>query len=238
MARVVLVHGFTQSRASWPDEVVEGLRADGHDVIAVDAPGHGTAADVRADLVVGAEQLSALGPAHFVGYSMGGRLALHVAVHHPHAVQRLVLIGATAGIDDSDERTARRDADEELAQFVEQHGVDAFLQRWLANPLFSTLPPDAANVESRRTNTAEGLAASLRLMGTGTQEPLWDRLPALALDVLFIAGERDEKFTALAYRMAASWGGQATVAIVADAGHAVHLEKPAEVASRISSFLT
>ena len=237
MARVVLVHGFTQTAASWPEVIVERLAAAGHEVVAVDAPGHGSAGAVRADLVEGARLLSEHGPAVFVGYSMGGRLALHVAVHHPDRVQKLVLIGATAGIEGDAERAARREADEELARAVERDGVDAFLERWLANPLFATLPPDATAIETRRANTAEGLAASLRLMGTGTQAPLWSRLASLHHDVLFLTGELDEKFTALARRMAGSWGGPARVEVIAGAGHAVHLERPDEVAAAITRFL-
>ena len=237
VSRVVLVHGFTQTARSWPREIVAALESDGHEVVAVDAPGHGQAASVRADLVEGARLLAAHGPAHFVGYSMGGRLALHVAVHHPDAVERLVLIGATPGIEDPDERAQRRAADEELAASIESDGVAAFLTRWLQNPLFRTLPPEASALDARLTNTVEGLASSLRLMGTGTQEPLWDRLAALTHPLLLISGALDEKFTELARRMAGAWGGEARHEIVAGAGHAVHLEKPEVVAGLITAFL-
>ena len=236
--RVVLIHGFTQSSGSWPAPIVDRLRDDGHEVVAIDAPGHGTRSDVHLDLVESARLVAAEhGPADVVGYSMGGRLALHVAVHHPESVRRLVLIGATAGLESEDERAARRDADEELAQFLEREGLDAFLERWLRNPLFATLPADAASMESRRVNTVDGLAASLRLMGTGAQASLWDALPRLRHDALVLAGERDEKFTAIAHRMASLWGGHARVEIVGGAGHAVHLERPDDVAERISRFL-
>lgn len=235
--RVVLVHGFTQSAASWPREIVARLRHDGHDVVAVDAPGHGEQSHVRANLAQGADMLAAHGPGSFVGYSMGGRLALHVAVRRPDRVGKLVLIGATAGIESEEERAARREADEDLARFLEREGLEAFLDRWLRNPLFATLPPEAAAIESRLGNTVEGLAASLRLMGTGTQQPLWDALPRIQNEVLFLVGERDEKFTALAERMAAVWGGPARVDVVPGAGHAVHLERPEDCAERIAAFL-
>lgn len=236
--RVVLIHGFTQSASSWPRAIVDRLAASGREVVAVDAPGHGARSEVRADLVEGAGHLAdEYGPADFVGYSMGGRLALHIAVHHPDQVGKLVLIGATAGLETEDERAARRAADEELAAFLEAEGLEAFLDRWLRNPLFATLPAEAAALDSRRGNTVEGLAASLRLMGTGTQASLWDRLPSVRADVLFVVGGRDEKFTALARRMAATWGGRARVDVVEGAGHAVHLERPDDVGERIASFL-
>lgn len=233
---VVLVHGFTQTRRSWRP-LLPRLAAR-HRVLAVDAPGHGRSAATRTDLVEGARLLGETGgEAAYVGYSMGGRLTLHLALARPDLVRRVVLVGATAGLDTEDERADRRAADEALARDLERDGLDAFLERWLANPLFATLPAGAAALEDRRENTVEGLAESLRRTGTGTQEPLWDRLPRLQVPALLVAGERDAKFTALAERMAAAWGGPATVAVVADAGHACHLEQPERFLDLVEPFL-
>jgi 2-succinyl-6-hydroxy-2,4-cyclohexadiene-1-carboxylate synthase len=143
----------------------------------------------------------------------------------PEVVRRLVLVSATAGIEDPGERAARRHEDEELAAAIERDGLDDFLDRWLALPLFATLPRDAAGVEDRRRNTAEGLATSLRLTGTGTQESLWDRLGELAMPVLLVAGALDTRFVAIAERMARLIPGS-SLEVVADAGHSVHLERP------------
>lgn len=234
--RVVLVHGFTQTRRSW-DPFVAGLTAQ-HEVIAVDAPAHGRSAAHRTDLVEGARLLGATGGrAAYVGYSMGGRLALHLAVEEPELVERLVLVGATAGLETDEERAQRRAADEALAADLERDGLDAFLARWLANPLFATLPADAAGVEERKENTVAGLAASLRLTGTGTQRPLWDDLPGLTMPVLFVVGELDAKFTAIAHRMRDHWGGEASVEVIAGAGHACHLEQPAAFLDVVVPFL-
>ena len=235
---LVLVHGFTQTSRSWA-RLVPRLTDAGHRTIAVDAPAHGRSNEHRVNLEGGGDLLVevAAGPAAYVGYSMGGRLALHAAVRHPDAVTALVLVGATAGLDTDDERRARRDADETLARDLERDGLDAFLERWLANPLFATLPPDAAGVDDRRTNTVDGLAASLRLTGTGTQRPLWGDLADLAMPVLLVAGERDEKFTALAHRLEAAWGGPATVRIIEGAGHACHLERPDAFLDAVLPFL-
>jgi len=235
--RVVAIHGFTQTGRSWPRQIADRLASGGHEVVTPDQAGHGSARTVRANLVEGAALLAALGPATYIGYSLGGRLALHVAVHHPAAVERLVLIGATAGIEDDHERTERKLADDKLAASIQRDGVDAFLVRWLANPMFASLPAEASGIEYRRENTPEGLAASLRLMGTGTQQPLWSRLPEITVPVLFLVGELDQKFTALAMRMADEWGGPAQVEVVHGAGHAVHLEQPTEVAELIAEFV-
>jgi 2-succinyl-6-hydroxy-2,4-cyclohexadiene-1-carboxylate synthase len=220
MSRVVLVHGFTQTGASWA-AIADGL-AD-HEVVAPDQPGHGARAAAPADLVASADLLAPLGPAMFVGYSMGARVALHLALRHPAAVHGLVLLGGTAGIEDADERAARRASDEALADRIEAIGTSAFLDEWLAQPLFAGLPDDGRGA---RTSDAAGLAASLRLAGTGTQEPLWDRLGELQMPVLVVAGERDPKFRALGQRLVAGMGPNAELALVPDAGHAAHLERP------------
>src|SRR5690606_19116726 len=119
----------------------------------------------------------------------------------PDAVRGLVLVSATGGIDDDAERTARRRSDDALADRIEAIGVDAFLDEWLAQPLFATLDEAAAGREERRANTAAGLASSLRLAGSGTQMPLWDRLRTLDVPTLVVAGALDPKFVALGERL-------------------------------------
>jgi 2-succinyl-6-hydroxy-2,4-cyclohexadiene-1-carboxylate synthase len=168
---------------------------------------------------------------------MGGRLTLHLALERPALVERVVLVGATGGLDREEERAARRQADDALAADLERDGLDAFLERWLANPLFATLPRDAAALEDRKENTVEGLADSLRRTGTGTQRPLWDDLARLGMPALLVAGERDEKFTALAHRLADGWGGPARVVVIEDAGHACHLEQPDAFLDAVEPFL-
>ena len=222
--RLVLVHGFTQTARCW-GPVAADLAGD-HEVVRVDAPGHGGSAPVAADLAATADLLATFGPATFVGYSMGGRMCLELAHRHPDAVEALVLTSATAGIEDEEERAARRASDEALAERIEAEGVDAFLDHWLSLPLFAGLPPEGRFDAERRTNTAAGLAASLRLAGTGTQQPSWGRLAELSMPVLVVAGADDAKFTALAHRLADPIGANATLVVVPGAGHTTHLEAP------------
>jgi 2-succinyl-6-hydroxy-2,4-cyclohexadiene-1-carboxylate synthase len=237
MERVVLVHGFTQTSASW-GPVAERL-ARRFEVVRVDLPGHGGSGAVRVGFAEAAGLVGkAGGPAAYVGYSLGGRLCLRLALDRPDLVRALILIGGSPGIADPGERAARRAADDRLAGEVERDGVAAFLDRWLAGPLFATLPEAVAGRDERLANTPAGLAYALRRLGTGVQEPRWDRLAGLRPPALLVAGERDPKFTALARRMAAVIGPSARVTVVAGAGHAVHLERPAELAALIEEFLT
>ena len=177
------------------------------------------------------------GPAAWLGYSMGGRYALHVALRHPRLVEKLVLVSTTAGLEDPAERQARRDSDEALAARVETEGVEPFLRWWLAQPLFSTLPESLAQVETRLDASASGLAGSLRQAGTGTQDPLWEQLAALDMPVLVVAGELDTKYMALAERLRDAIGDNSTIAVIEGAGHACHLEKADEFVDVVSGWL-
>jgi len=220
----VLVHGFTQTGRSFAP-LLDGL-AD-YDVVTPDLPGHGPSPEAPTDLGGAAERLGEIGGrAAYLGYSMGGRVALHLALARPDLVERLVLVGVTAGIEEDAERAARRAADEETAAGLERDGVEAFLARWLAQPLFATLSPQAAGLDARRENTAAGLAAALRRLGTGVQEPLWNRLLGLRPPTLVMAGENDDKYCELALRVGAWIGSGASLAMVPQTGHACHLEAP------------
>jgi 2-succinyl-6-hydroxy-2,4-cyclohexadiene-1-carboxylate synthase len=234
---VVLVHGFTQGAQSW-GQVGAGLGRQ-HTVIALDAPGHGGSAGVTADLPSGAELMVAAAgrPAAWLGYSMGGRYALHVALRHPEVVSRLVVVSATGGIDSPADRAARRDADEALAAKVSAEGVAAFVAWWLERPLFATLPADAAGVESRLGGTSAGLASSLRLAGTGSQVPLWSQLHHLEMPVLVVVGELDGAYLAHGHRLVSSIGPNASLAVIPGAGHACHLEQPGAFLDTVKPFL-
>lgn len=203
----------------------------------IDAPGHGDSHHDDADLDEAARlSVEVGGDAVYLGYSMGGRVALHAALAAPDRVRALVLIGATAGIDDAAERAARRAADEALAAELERQGLPAFLDDWLAQPLFATLPPEVQHRAARLRNRPEGLAASLRTCGTGSQRPLWADVTGLTTPTLLMAGGEDPKFTALAERMTVSIGPSASAAIIPGAGHSVHLERPNETADAVLAF--
>lgn len=236
--RFALAHGFTQTASSW-DVVAQLLRDElvDIDVVAVDLPGHGDAPPpIDSDLWASADRLvDAGGSGTYIGYSMGGRVSLHAALSHPDKVRRLVLIGATAGIDDPDERLERRRADERLALHIESVGVPVFIDEWLANPLFAGLDDDTALRSDRLRNTAAGLAGSLRSTGTGTQTPLWDRLGEIECPVLVLVGEHDAKFSELGQRLVAGLP-DAELVVVANAGHSVHLERPHATVAALATW--
>jgi len=206
-------------------------------VYGVDLPGHGDSGHDDADLPRSGALLAHVTTGHVVvGYSMGGRIALHTALDPDAALAGLVLIGATAGITDASERESRRGRDRALAADLE-HDVEAFIDRWLALPLFAGLGTDVQFRDDRLANRTEGMAATLRHRGTGNQLPLHDELHGLATPLLVIAGERDTKFRVQAQSIADAVGGNVDVAVIADAGHACHLERPAETASRVADWL-
>ena len=245
--RLVLLHGFTQGPGSW-DPVVAELDPS-YQVVRVTLPGHGPAGSASAkarlpfEAAAGAvadavAEVAGPDPATWIGYSLGGRLALRLALDRPERVDSLALLGATAGIEEADARAARLEIDERLAIGLERKGVEQFIDGWLAQALFSRLSASAAGVEERQMGTVEGLASALRLLGTGAQEPVWHRLGEIDVPVLLLAGEHDTKFSALAFRLATGIGDNAGISFVPGAGHAAHLERPRSVAAILTRFLS
>jgi 2-succinyl-6-hydroxy-2,4-cyclohexadiene-1-carboxylate synthase len=235
MTELVLLHGFTNTGASW-ENVIQAL-PDSHRVQAPDIRGHGAASGARPvtlDAVLA--EVDALSPDRFTlgGYSQGGRIALHAALALPGRVERLILIGASPGIADPEEREQRRRADEALAAWAESVSIDQFVSRWSQTPVLADQPPEvrAAIMADRLRNTTDGLAAALRGLGTGTLPSLWDRLAQIAIPVELIVGERDRRFRRTAERMAEALPA-ARLHVVPGAGHAVHLEQPWAVAALI-----
>ncbi len=247
---LLLLHGFTGSTATWAPLLA--AFAPHRRTIAVDLTGHGASdcpADPEryrlepclADLLAVLDALD-VARADVLGYSMGGRIALHLAAAAPGRVRALVLESASPGLSEPDERRERVRADEALAESIERDGVEAFAERWERLPLFASqvaLPAEvrAAQRAQRLRNSALGLANSLRGMGAGRQESLWGGLPAMATPSLLIVGALDAKFCAIARRMAAAMP-TARLAVVPGAGHAVHLEQPQVYAERVLAFLS
>ncbi len=247
---VLLLHGFTGSTATW-HQLAPQLAGAGYPVIAVDLVGHGRSEAPRAleryamERAAGdlAALLTALGHdrAAVLGYSLGGRTALALAVRHPQRIAALVLEGATAGIADAVERAARVQADEALADRIEREGVPAFVEAWEALPLWASqgsLPAEArARLRTQRlANHATGLANSLRGMGAGAQPSLWERLGELRVPALLLAGSLDARFTTIAREMAHALP-DATMVPIAGAGHAAQLERPQPFAAVVLRFL-
>jgi 2-succinyl-6-hydroxy-2,4-cyclohexadiene-1-carboxylate synthase len=241
--RVVLVHGFTQTGASW--ERLAPSLTDHYEVLAPDAPGHGGSQAVRVAGIADTAALlvEAAGAGAYAGYSMGGRICLRAALDEPAAVRKLVLVSATAGIDDAGARAARAAEDGALADRLDPPAgteetltTAEFLEEWLARPLFAGLGGEAAGLEARLANAPEGLASSLRTVGTGVMAPLWERLGELRIPVLVVAGADDAKFVALGERIAAGIAG-AELRVVPGAGHAVPFEQPDRFARLLRAFL-
>ena len=227
--RVVLVPGFTQTARSWTGSAeVVGQTCDVH---ALDVPERSTfAGTARAIGGVG-------GRAIYVGYSMGGRLCLRLALDRPELVRGLVLVSASPGIADDRERAGRTEADEALADSIERDGVDAFLSRWLAQPMFATVPANAPGLSDRHRLTAAYLAACLRVLGTGVMEPMWNDLPKLTMPLLLVTGTLDDKYTTIAGRMLERMhAGVEHVEL--EGGHALPLEQPAVLGGLITAFAT
>ena len=105
------------------------------------------------------------------------------------------------------------------------HGIDS---PWLEASL---------RAASHVVFSSEGLATSLERAGTGSQAPLWDRLAAVDVPVLLVAGEADPRYVDIAFRTSAAIGPGTELSLVADAGHSVHLEHPRQFAGMLRGWL-
>jgi len=230
---LVLLHGFSGTRRAW-DGVAQQLALQRYLPLALDLPGHGDAVAPQGPIGFDScvAHVLAHGPARFAlcGYSLGGRVALHVALAAPERVTRLVLVSTSAGIEDPAERAERRVTDRRLADELERMPFEQFIERWRTQPLFADDPSrvDELAREDQRRNDPSALAAVLRGIGTGEMTPLWQRLGELTMPVTVVAGERDAKFRALGERMAGLIANAELV--VVPGGHGLVLESPVELA--------
>jgi 2-succinyl-6-hydroxy-2,4-cyclohexadiene-1-carboxylate synthase len=235
---VVLLHGFGGTRRAW-DGVASRLGPERYRVQALDLPGHGEQARWQAPISFAAcvEHVLSQAPPRFTlaGYSLGGRVALHVALAAPERVAALALVSCSPGIEDEAERASRRAADARLADQLETGPYEEFIERWRAQPLFAGEPPEVGRLarEDQRRNSPQALAAVLRGLGTGEMQPLWGRLGELTMPVGVIVGRRDARFLALGERMAAAIAGGEL--LVLDGGHGLALERPQELARALAA---
>jgi 2-succinyl-6-hydroxy-2,4-cyclohexadiene-1-carboxylate synthase len=254
---LILLHGFSGNAESW--EQHRATLGAHFRTIAIDLLGHGgsdapsdparygieqTVADLRAlcDLLLSPLPDGGRERYGLLGYSLGGRVALHLALACPECVGALVLESASPGIADPEERAKRRRGDEELAEFTERKGVAAFTRRWEALPLFASqrrlpLPVRHRQRDQRLRNTPRGLANSLRGLGAGAPPPVHDRLVELTMPALLIAGALDERYLAHAETLRAGMP-RAQFAVVPDAGHNVHLEQPRAFDAEVLRFFS
>jgi 2-succinyl-6-hydroxy-2,4-cyclohexadiene-1-carboxylate synthase len=236
---VVLLHGFGGTRRTW-DGVAAHLDRERYIPLALDLAWHGSERDCERPItfsgcVAGVLQRA---PERFLlcGYSLGGRVALHVALAAPGRVLGLALVSTSAGIEDAAQRAARRDADDRLAGELLGGDLEGFIEHWRSQPLFADEPPAVAELAraDHRRNDPAALAQALRGLSAGRMEPVWDRLGTLAMPASVIAGERDERYLALGRRMAALL--PAATLHVLPGGHALALECPAALAGALEGL--
>jgi 2-succinyl-6-hydroxy-2,4-cyclohexadiene-1-carboxylate synthase len=244
---VLCLHGFMGSAADWQD--VATAIGDRAFCIALDLPGHGaslgfvpeayTMEGTARAVVRTLDDLKARRPV-IVGYSMGGRLALYLALRHPERCAGLFLESASPGLESAGERAARREADQEKAKWLESGDFENFLRDWYRQPLFAPLAREAGllrrTIEARRRNDPTELARLLRGMGTGSQPSLWQELEGLAVPALAVAGQLDGKYVGISSRMA-SISPKVEPVVIPGVGHDVHDEAPAQYAALLGRFL-
>ncbi len=246
---LLLLHGFTGSTQNWQPHTA--VFQQQYTILTIDILGHGRSAspadenvyqmeNVAADIIHLLDQLK-IAQVHLLGYSMGGRLALYLALHYPDRFRTLVLESASPGLETAFAQQERIEKDNSLADWIEENGIDAFVNRWEQLPLWASQKQlsDEQRItlrQQRRQNNPTGLANSLRGMGTGRQPNLWPKLHSLRIPTLLLSGEHDTKFVGINQQMVTQIPN-AQLKIIPQAGHTVHLEQPAAFQQTILQFL-
>jgi 2-succinyl-6-hydroxy-2,4-cyclohexadiene-1-carboxylate synthase len=234
--RATLVHGFLGSPADWADvlaRLAPGIACDCVPLVELGCSSIAEAADVLA------ARLESAPCDVLVGYSMGGRIALELAATRPELAPRLMLLSASPGLDDAQERARRVGEDDARAEEILREGIDAFVERWYRLPIFAPFAAHASFADAR-VRRAQGDAAFWARCVAGCSPargtPRWSALPALAPRTAFVAGALDERYTAYAAR-AKALAPALRVEIIAGAGHVLPLEAPAVCAREIEDCL-
>jgi 2-succinyl-6-hydroxy-2,4-cyclohexadiene-1-carboxylate synthase len=231
---LVLLHGFGGTRHAW-DQVIAHMDPQRYRPLTLDLPGHGEAASDGGPITFETcvDAVLAASPERFAlcGYSLGGRIALLVALMAPERITRLILVSSSPGIEASAERARRRAADQQIADDLERAPFERFIERWRGQPLFADDPPavSATVREEQLRSQPQALAAVMRNLGSGEMAPMWSRLEELKMPVSIVVGERDTKFVALGRRMQRMLT-QAELTI-APGGHRLPLESPRALAA-------
>jgi len=236
MDTVLLLHGFAGTSGSW-DSFSAQLDRGRYRPLAVDLRGHGQNGAVRPisfELCV--SDLLALAPRRFtaIGYSLGGRIALQLALAAPERVERLLLVSTRGGIEDRDERDARLARDLELADQIERESIDQFADQWLGGSLFCD-DEVQVNRDARKQiekNSPANLACALRAFSVGRMEPLWPRLPEVLVPTTVVAGELDQRYVALASRISSAISGS-ELELIPGVGHALPRNAPERLAALV-----
>jgi 2-succinyl-6-hydroxy-2,4-cyclohexadiene-1-carboxylate synthase len=233
---LVLLHGFGGTHRAW-DGVVARLGPERYRPLALDLPGHGAAAThpwpITFEACVQAVLDAAPQSFALCGYSLGGRIALQVALAAPQRVTRLVAISANPGLEEPAERADRLAADERIAKRLESEPFEQWIESWRSQPLFAEDPPEVVELAraDQRRNEPLALAAAMRGLSVGAMEPLWERLGELTMPVELVVGERDRKFVALA-ELALPLLPRGSLTVLGG-GHALPLEDAAVVAATL-----
>ena len=243
---LLLLHGFMGCANDW-EPIARTLEGAFH-CIAPDLPGHGRSRFDRGlhqDFDGYAQSVTALLDALdlesvcAIGYSMGGRVLLALALAAPQRFTRLILESASPGIADPEQRKARRRADQVLAKQITEQEPEAFFTQWYSQPLFGRVrdsAPFPALLRRRLANDPTQLAAVLDVVSTGRQTPLWERLSELEQSLLLVYGAEDTKYRTMATRMMDGNGGIRLMPVEA-CSHAVHVEQPARFSEICRAFL-
>lgn len=244
---IVLLHGFMGSIADW-QQMLSEFSTDYY-CLAIDLPGHGqtrvtgdksfyTMPKCARGIIDLLDELE-LNRANLLGYSMGGRLALYLAVHYPERWSRLIIESASPGLPNASEKKERWQEDLKRAVVLEQGDMRQFVKTWYEQPIFASLQhhPQFAQLQRRRSqNDPFEIARSLQGLSAGKQESLWNKLNETPFPIMMLVGEYDPKYKKIGTEMKQRCPAL-ELRVVENCGHLIHFENPQLYAQYVRQFL-
>ncbi|MBF2463485.1 2-succinyl-6-hydroxy-2,4-cyclohexadiene-1-carboxylate synthase [Listeria welshimeri] len=246
---LLMLHGFTGSNKTFQESITH--LEEHFSIVAPDLLGHGKTDSpdeierysierIVDDLVTILQELKIM-QCFVLGYSMGGRVATAFASAHPEMVRGLFLVSSSPGLAQKDLQESRVQADNRLADMLESEGIRSFVDYWEKLALFASQEVLSDELKKRirlerLAQNPNGLAMSLRGMGTGKQPSYWNHLADFTFPVLLMTGSLDEKFEKIAQEMQQLLPNSTHVT-VQNAGHAVYLEQPNIFISQLTNWL-
>jgi len=246
---ILFLHGFLGDSKDWQEVI--NIVSKKYFCIVMDLPGHSKSNnpdllnrvwDFKSLTLRINELLTHLSidKVILVGYSMGGRIAQHFAVHFSERVVKLILESSSPGIENENEKRERFAKDRQLAKRLENEPLNKFLDFWYDQALFYGIkihPKYNDMIKRRLVNDPKLLAMALVAFSVANQSYFAEKLSLFKKSLLLVCGEKDSKYLEIMKGLQQR-NPHHEFCVMSGCGHNTHFEKPILFAEHLIEFLS